>query len=67
VRWSGPRTFSVGQAGGVQRTLAAVRGRVEMLRVVLAKLAALSAAWPWTVIEAGSVDTSSVWNWTQAS
>ena len=44
VRWSAVRAPTVGQARGVQATVAVVRGRVEMLRAVVVNAPALSAA-----------------------
>jgi hypothetical protein len=36
-----------------------VRARVDTLRVAVVNVAALSAAWAWTISDAGPVETSS--------
>src|SRR5262245_65000247 len=46
VRWFGPASWATVQDAGVQGTVAAVRGRLEMLAAVVANGGALSLAWP---------------------
>jgi hypothetical protein len=62
VLWPGPTSFTTVQGGGVHPTVAVVLARVEMLRVVVVNVGALSLACPARVREATSVDTSSVRN-----
>ena len=62
VRWFGPTSFTTGHGGGVHPTVAAVLGRVEMLRLAAANAGAFSLACPPMVREVASLVTWSVRN-----
>ena len=64
--WAVPRWPAVGQAAGLQPTVAVVRVRLDTLRLVETNVAGLSAACAAIVSVVVAVVTSSVVNWSQA-
>ena len=63
VRWLAPDWPTVDHAGGDHATLAAVRGREEMLNAEVLKVAGLSLACPSIVSEVACEVASSTVNW----